>query len=1346
MVKETRIYAPQSQGGAMLRRTLTNWEQTSNTVQPSIPTLDNTTKTAYRNARPKEEVSIILDTGSEALAKTVTYAYDSADTNKALTVGLDLVTSTDSHFAGVDQTIAQSGAIATIPAGLPMSSAETVYLNDANYRDRNILGLATSIVVKDANNQVVGKTQSNYDEWALQSYGYNANDWTDPGAYRGNVTTVRRYIDASAGDVPLTNECPAGVCLDTHAYFDQLGNVWKVKNERGIESQTEYAGPAEYKHAYVTSALTAVPDPTGAHGSNAAFTSTSVYDQTTGLVTSTTDANNQITRFSYRDEQNTPDPMLRLRKVTRPDNSWTTYDYHDVAGDLYVETKSSIDATRSTTARQYFDKLGRSVRAFAYENTDAQAQWIGSDTYYDQLGRVSQGSNTYRTATPSGTLPSTCTVCTSSSYDALGRVKTVTLPDGTSAQTTYQGIYMTVTDQAGKQRRQKMNAQGRVVRVDEPDATGNLGSFDAPVQPTFYQYNTQGSLIEVSQGLTQAGLNPEDASNYLQHRYFKYDALSRLTYERQVEQNANTAFNVADPLTGNSQWSRKIAYDETINGVSYPGMVTSMMDARGVRTEYNYDNLNRIYKVTYSDGTPAVSNYYDQARTGYHNKGRLTEAQTSAVAASGQMPAIPQTSQVYDYDLMGRVAHQQQAVGTNSHTLSYGYNLGGQLTSQTYPSGRVVNYSFDDAARLASVTSGTQTYASQFDYSSPQGLLKAMTLGNGAIESYDYNNRLQVNSISLAKNGSTIQRYEYKYGKVNADGSVDESKNNGQVGRIESFVNTQKQWQQRFGYDSIGRLSTASEYRGDDSQQSYLINYQYDTFGNRYQSAASNPTTANPLPYAPVENNEIDQNTNRFISSQITYDAAGNILSDPRFTNQRYTYDANNRQRQVTTLITGDKGNPLYPPTTSVYDGAGQRVAQIYGGSVNQLFVYDASGKLVAEYGQAPIHQNAMISDDGGGTHYVFSDQQGSTRVVMDSQAIVAERHDYQPFGGEIYSDIGMRGNQGYGAGDGVRQKYAGMEKDEASGMSHTLWRKYDSISGRWTSPDPYGGSMSVSDPQSFNRYTYVQNDPVNLVDPSGLAPNIGYYYREADLGWGQVSGSYWGRPNPFDFSHNGHELEKNQFREQRAFYQYGFVMHSKVDPNYERVQIIVSEIVVETIDITSGAVVSVAGCRADAAAIDYQGKHTVSSDRLRVIEETTETIVSVSRQEGIDPRYSLAIAAEESFLGAGNPGSMAAANRNKPAMGFNVNPMQLHEASSIAPSATDQLFNIRGALHDLKSKGYGSGIPDDWLLALYGGGHKIYDKQKNWIGVRPNYRVALTEQLEYLNQMKNSTQRIPIP
>src|SRR5918992_3098558 len=103
---------------------------------------------------------------------------------------------------------------------------------------------------------------------------------------------------------------------------------------------------------------------------------------------------------------------------------------------------------------------------------------------------------------------------------------------------------------------------------------------------------------------------------------------------------------------------------------------------------------------------------------------------------------------------------------------------------------------------------------------------------------------------------------------------------------------------------------------------------------------------------------------------------------------------------------------------------------------------------------------------------------QGSSRAVMNngtfgSSAIVA-RHDYLPFGEEIGSGTGLRtGTQGYGASDTNRRKYALTERDDTTGLDHTWWRKYENTSGRWTSPDPYNGSMTVADAQSFNRYAY---------------------------------------------------------------------------------------------------------------------------------------------------------------------------------------------------------------------------------------------------------------------------------
>jgi len=159
--------------------------------------------------------------------------------------------------------------------------------------------------------------------------------------------------------------------------------------------------------------------------------------------------------------------------------------------------------------------------------------------------------------------------------------------------------------------------------------------------------------------------------------------------------------------------------------------------------------------------------------------------------------------------------------------------------------------------------------------------------------------------------------------------------------------------------------------------------------------------------------------------------------------------------------------------------------------------VYDSFGRNVAEYSGSTLEREniyrggallAVYEPAASAFRYVLTDVQGSARAVLNSSGAVIARHDYLPFGEEIGAGIGLRTTgQGFGATDPNRQKYGLTERDETTGLDHTWWRKYENRSGRWTSPDPYGGSMLVSNPQSHNRYAYA-NDPVNLIDPTGLS------------------------------------------------------------------------------------------------------------------------------------------------------------------------------------------------------------------------------------------------------------------
>jgi hypothetical protein len=103
---------------------------------------------------------------------------------------------------------------------------------------------------------------------------------------------------------------------------------------------------------------------------------------------------------------------------------------------------------------------------------------------------------------------------------------------------------------------------------------------------------------------------------------------------------------------------------------------------------------------------------------------------------------------------------------------------------------------------------------------------------------------------------------------------------------------TDRQWEQRFSYDSLDRRETGGEYRGDTSALTYKSKFSYDRFGNRFRKAAENATGSPTTNW--VEENQIDPATNRFVNSTtgITYDEAGNVTADPKFRSMQYKYYA----------------------------------------------------------------------------------------------------------------------------------------------------------------------------------------------------------------------------------------------------------------------------------------------------------------------------------------------------------------------------------------------------------------------------------------------------------------------
>src|SRR5438876_10856986 len=129
---------------------------------------------------------------------------------------------------------------------------------------------------------------------------------------------------------------------------------------------------------------------------------------------------------------------------------------------------------------------------------------------------------------------------------------------------------------------------------------------------------------------------------------------------------------------------------------------------------------------------------------------------------------------------------------------------------------------------------------------------------------------------------------------------------------------------------------------------------------------------------------------------------------------------------------------------------------------------------------------SAVCVDIGFLTMY----QLGTPRMVVDQTGSLAnmKRHDYLPFGEELGAGVGGRtAAQGYSQADGVRQQFTGQQRDNETGLDYFGARYFASTQGRFTSPDPLQASAHLARPQTWNRYSYAVNNPLRLIDPTGL-------------------------------------------------------------------------------------------------------------------------------------------------------------------------------------------------------------------------------------------------------------------
>jgi len=210
--------------------------------------------------------------------------------------------------------------------------------------------------------------------------------------------------------------------------------------------------------------------------------------------------------------------------------------------------------------------------------------------------------------------------------------------------------------------------------------------------------------------------------------------------------------------------------------------------------------------------------------------------------------------------------------------------------------------------------------------------------------------------------------------------------------------------------------------------------------------------------------------TNNVVAKTLTYDINGNLIAvvTPTSTNT-YEWDAANR---LTAFTAGTNR------TEFTYDGLGRRVQIVerQNGLVlsTKKFLWcdkelceerDSTGATVTKRFFA---QGEQIS----GTAYFFSrDHLGSVREMTDSSQGIRARYDYDPYGrrtkisGDLDADFAFTGHYYH----------------VISGFYLSLYRAYDPDTGRWISRDP------IAEQGGLNLYAYVDNNPINGMDPLGL-------------------------------------------------------------------------------------------------------------------------------------------------------------------------------------------------------------------------------------------------------------------
>jgi len=847
---------------------------------------------------------------------------------------------------------------------------------------------------------------------------------------RGNLTTATTSTSSSAS------------LSRTYTYYD-TGNPYVATDVNNAQTTYVYgSGSASCGNSFVTT----INEPLS-------LSRSITWNCTGGVPTKVTDENGNNFTSNYTD----PD-FWRPANIYDQENNETTISY---IGETAVEAalQNFNSGNSASDSRTTLDGFGRPILSQRLQ-APGTTNYDTAETDYNNVGQPTRSTMPF--SAPAGTTNSSAPGI-NATYDALGRVLTTQDADGRATSYTYTNndVLQTVSGTQTFKKQLEYDGLGRLTSVCEISSTlpliGTCGQSNTQTGLwTKYTYDALGHLLTVTQ-------NAQAASGSQQNRSFVYDWMGRMTSE-------------SNPETGNSGANGTITYTwdsikpcgDGTNHV-FAGDLVQKKDNAGNLTCYSYDGLHRIL----SEGNSSVTNTtvrkfsYDSENsypTGISvNNGKTHMVEATTFNTSNLSAFV--TDEFFSYSPRGELTDVYEATphsgsGVYYHTTAAYWPTGALQSLSGIPSVPTIYYGangagLDGEGRYTQVTaaSGTNpvtsiTYSTS-STTNPLGALTAVTFGSADSDSFTYDpNTGRMSTYTFSVNGQT----DTGTLNWNSNGTLQT------LAIVDNITGTNDTQTCSYQYDDVQRVSSST------CGSIWTQNFSYDSFGNITKSGS---LTFLPT-YSPTTN---QFTTLPLVSPQ--YDANGNLLTDNL---NSYTWDP-----FWGNMLTVNNGSAV---VTATYDALGRMVENNAGGTWTE-FVYGPTDAklakvngttLIKAYVALPGGAKAIYNSSGTLAYYRHSDWLGTSRLTSTQARALYSSTAYAPFG-EQYATSGT-----------ADASFTGQDQDTLSSLYDFLARRQSPSQGRWISPDPFGlGAVNLANPQSWNRYAYVNNNPLSNVDPLGL-------------------------------------------------------------------------------------------------------------------------------------------------------------------------------------------------------------------------------------------------------------------